>query len=261
MRPGACGPTVRLGVAAGSSCVHACSADALKRGGIMSTKWSVAVAAVALVIAVLAGASGAGSTKVRNADRVDGFHASTTPKPGALLVLGKSGKFPASVISTVKGPQGPAGPTGSAGPQGVKGETGPQGAKGETGATGPVGPAGPRGPSGDAAVTAYAYVVPPEVSMHADPVLVTARSRNFELVTNPATGLYCLEPSLPLDPSRRSWVATAEYSRSVGLSTAQPDAGVGCPADMFGVRTLKFAATPTPHWAPAWDVAFMVVVP
>jgi len=27
------------------------------------------------------------------------------------------------------------------------------------------------------------------------------------------------------------------------------------------VRTLKFAPAPTPHWAPAWDVAFMVVVP
>lgn len=230
----------------------------------MSTKWSVALAAVALVLAMLAGASGAGSTKVSNADRVDGFHASTTPRPGALLALGKTGKFPASVISTVKGPQGsqgPAGSTGAAGPQGAKGETGPQGPKGETGATGPVGPAGPRGPSGNAAVTAYAYVVPPEVSMHTDPVLVTTRSRNFESVTNPATGLYCLEPSLPLDPSRRSWVASAEYSRSVGLSTAQPDAGVACPAGMFGVRTLKFAATPTPHWAPAWDVAFMVVVP
>jgi hypothetical protein len=110
-------------------------------------------------------------------------------------------------------------------------------------------------------VTAYAYVVPPEVSMQADPVLVEAQSRNFNRVTNPSVGLYCLEPSVPIDPHERSWVASAEYSRSVGLSTAEPDAAADCPAGMFGVRTLKFAPTPTPHWAPAWNVAFMVAVP
>jgi collagen triple helix repeat protein len=233
----------------------------------MSTKWSVAMGAGALVLAVLAGATGASSTQgvfAQNADRVDGIHASTTPRAGALLPLGKNGKFPVSVISAVKGPQGPAGPAGATGPQGAKGDTGAQGAKGDTGATGATGPAGPvgaQGPRGDAAVTAYAYVVPPEVSMQTDPVLVTAQSRNFKRVTSPITGLYCLEPSVPLNPNERSWVATAEYSRSAGLSTAEPDAGVGCPAGTFGVRTLKFAATPAPHWAPAWDVAFMVVVP
>jgi Collagen triple helix repeat (20 copies) len=201
----------------------------------MNTKWSVAVGAGVLVLAVLAGAQGADSTKglvAQNADRVDGIHASTTPRPGALLALGKSGKFPVSVIGAVRGPRGPAGPTGATGPQGTKGDTGAQGAKGDTGATGATGPAGP---SGDAAVTAYAYVVPPEVSMHDDPVLVAAQSRNFVRVTNPILGLYCLEPRVPLDPSKRSWVATVEYSRSTGLSTAQADAGVSCPSGMFGV--------------------------
>jgi hypothetical protein len=233
----------------------------------MSTKWSVAVGAVALVLAVLAGAQGADSTKgvfAQNADRVDGIHASTTPRPGALVALGTNGKLPASVIATVKGPAGPAGPRGETGSQGAKGDTGLQGAKGDTGTTGAAGPAGPRGPHGDDAVEAYAYVVPAEVSMQANPVLVAGQSHNFKRVTNPALGLYCLEPSVRLSPEKRSWVAAAEYSRSpVGaeLYTAEPDAGVGCPAGTFGIRTLKFAPTPTPHWAPAWDVAFMVVVP
>ena len=110
-------------------------------------------------------------------------------------------------------------------------------------------------------MTAYAYVVPPEVSLNTDPVLVTKQSRNFDRVTNPAVGVYCLHPSVRLNPMQRSWVASAEYSRSAGLSTAEPDAATNCPAGTFGVRTLKYAGTPTPHWAPAWDVAFMVIVP
>ena len=36
--------------------------------------------------------------KARNADRVDGFHASATPKPGRLLPLGANGRFPAAVL-------------------------------------------------------------------------------------------------------------------------------------------------------------------
>jgi hypothetical protein len=31
--------------------------------------------------------------------------------------------------------------------------------------------------------------------------------------------------------------------------------------DTFGVRTLKLTLSPSARWAPAWDVAFMVVVP
>jgi len=33
------------------------------------------------------------------------------------------------------------------------------------------------------------------------------------------------------------------------------------PSTSFGVRTLKFAPSPTPHWTAAWDVSFMVMVP
>jgi hypothetical protein len=163
-------------------------------------------------------------------------------------------------------PRGRRGQAGQAGERGSAGERGPQGpveTAGAKGDPGPAGPAGPPGPKGDAAVSAYAFVVPPEVSMHADPVLVEDRSRNFEDVTNPALGLYCLEPAIPLKPRERSWVASVEYSRShdAGVTTAQPDTGPGCPAGSFAVRTLRFAPSPTPHWTAAWDVAFMVVVP
>jgi hypothetical protein len=60
----------------------------------------------------------------------------------------------------------------------------------------------------------------------------------------------------------RSWTVSAESSRSNGtlLYTAVAS-DTGCPAGTVGVRTFKFAPSPTPHWAPAWDIAFMVVVP
>ena len=79
----------------------------------------------------------------RNADRVDQFHASKTPRAGQLLPLGKNAKFPASVLTVTRGATGATGPTGPAGPQGAKGDTGPTGpggAKGDKGETGPPGP-------------------------------------------------------------------------------------------------------------------------
>ena len=99
--------------------------------------------------------------------------------------------------------------------------------------------------------------------MQTDPLLIAARTSGFTSVTNPVLGLYCLTPSGSLDPSTRSWVASIEYSRADAntVYTAEPDTGSRCPAGTFGVRTLKLAHSPTPHWAAAWDVAFMVVVP
>ena len=164
----------------------------------------------------------------------------------------------ATAKTALRGAQGAPGAKGETGATGATGAEGPAGA---TGATGPAGPSGPQGPAGNAAVSAYAYVVPPEVSLNEDPVLVTVRSRNFDKVTSPTPGLYCLHPSVPLDPAKRSWVASVEYSRQPSLNAAEPDVGTGCPVGTFGVRTLKLALTPTVHWAPAWDVAFMIVVP
>lgn len=161
------------------------------------------------------------------------------------------------------GAQGPAGPAGVAGPVGVTGPPGPAGAPGATGAPGPAGPEGPKGPKGDNGVVAYAFVVPPEVSLSTDPILVADRSKNFASVTSPSLGLYCLKPSIDIDPAKLSWVASAEFSRTSGasVSTAEPDTGLGCASGSFGVRTLKFAPSPSPHWTAAWDVSFMVMVP
>ena len=128
---------------------------------IMRDKWVAAFAAVLLLLAVLAVSSVAYPAKglfAANADRIDGIHASKSPKAGALLPLGKDAKFPASVVPVVKGPQGPAGPSGATGPagsQGLKGdtgETGAQGPKGDTGATGAQGPKGDPGPPSTAVV-------------------------------------------------------------------------------------------------------------
>jgi len=164
--------------------------------------------------------------------------------------------FAKGVLRT--GPRGATGRTGATGAIGPVGAAGPAGPQGDQGVQGPAGPQGPAGKDG---IVAYAYVVPPEVSLSTDPVLVTAQSKNFDSVTSPVLGLYCLRPSIALDPTTRSWVASVEYSRSsLEVSTAEPDAGVRCPAGDFGVRTLKFAPSPTPHWAPAWDEAFMVIV-
>jgi hypothetical protein len=59
------------------------------------------------------------------AGKVDGFSASSRPRPRRLLALDKNGKFPASVGLT-----GPTGPRGVQGPQGIHGERGFVGAPG-----------------------------------------------------------------------------------------------------------------------------------
>jgi collagen triple helix repeat protein len=162
----------------------------------------------------------------------------------------------------------PAGPPGATGPSGPKGDTGPQGQSGPSGPkgdTGPPGATGATGPPGPAGAAAYALVTPPPVSMQSDAVLIANRSRNFASVRNPSLGLYCLLPSsgANLDPTTRAWTASAEYTYSNHdvLFTAIPDTGAGCTSAEFGVRTLKLGTFPTVHWVPAWDVAFVVVVP
>jgi hypothetical protein len=69
-----------------------------------------------------------------NAGAVNGIKASTRPRVGWLVALGKSGKFPASV--GVAGPSGPQGPAGPAGAVGAVGATGPKGDKGSPGLSG-----------------------------------------------------------------------------------------------------------------------------
>src|SRR5262245_41719502 len=104
--------------------------------------------------------------RARNADKVDGLHASRKPRAGRLLALDRSGHFPRSVfpagLKGQTGPRGAAGPRGTAGALGPRGPLGPlgptgaagamgqRGATGARGATGPVGSAGQRGPTGPA---------------------------------------------------------------------------------------------------------------
>jgi hypothetical protein len=124
----------------------------------MRQRLPLAFSIAALVVAVMgvtpyAEAHGiAHALFAHNADRVDGFHASRTPRAGRLLPLGSNKKFPASVVppgpAGPAGPAGPVGPVGAQGPPGVDGAQGPQGPVGADGATGPEGPAGPEGPQG-----------------------------------------------------------------------------------------------------------------
>jgi len=98
--------------------------------------------------------------------------------------------------------------------------------------------------------------------MQTDPIVVGARSKNIAAVTNPALGLYCVQPTAGIDASTRSWTVSAESSRSnPTLVYTAVTSDTGCPAGTLGVRTFKFAPSPTPHWTAAWDIAFMIVVP
>lgn len=113
---------------------------------------AIAVSLAALVIAVFGGtpigeAAGTIVRYARNADKVDGIHASRRPAAGKLLALGKSKKFPRSVLPA--GVEGPPGPPGPVGPQGPEGPAGP---------AGPEGPPGPKGDPGEPATKLWAAV-------------------------------------------------------------------------------------------------------
>jgi hypothetical protein len=118
---------------------------------------AMVVAMLALFVALGGPGYAAGVvSRADNSDKVDGFHASKTPKPNRLLPLDKKGKLPTAVLPSqppgpqgAQGAQGPKGDTGAAGPQGPKGDTG------EAGAQGPQGPAGAQGPQGHPGVSGY----------------------------------------------------------------------------------------------------------
>jgi len=115
-------------------------------------------------------------------------------------------------------------------------------------------------------VSAYAFVVPGEVSLNVDPVLVEARSRNFRRVTSGAAGVFCLKPAASINAASRSWSVTPEASRSKAPSSllfAYADASPGtCPAGEFAVRTYELNITKIGAAAvPSEHVAFMVVIP
>jgi len=77
----------------------------------MKRRLPIILSLTALVIAVAGitplGEAARDATQVvrfaRNADKVDGIHASKSPKPGRLLALNSARKFPASVMSGLSG--------------------------------------------------------------------------------------------------------------------------------------------------------------
>ena len=77
----------------------------------MKRRFPIILSVTALVIAVAGitplGEAAREATQVvrfaRNADKVDGIHASKSPKPGRLLALNSARKFPASVMSGLSG--------------------------------------------------------------------------------------------------------------------------------------------------------------
>ncbi|PZS07848.1 MAG: hypothetical protein DLM64_13990 [Solirubrobacterales bacterium] len=82
----------------------------------------LAVILAATPIAIAAAAS-ARVSFAQNAGRVDGFRASSSPRPSTLLALDRSRRFAASALPSLKrgrlGPQGPPGPAGPGGTSAV----------------------------------------------------------------------------------------------------------------------------------------------
>jgi hypothetical protein len=99
-----------------------------------------ALGAAALAVAVL-GATPIGEAAAKrvvrvalfakNADKVDGIHASRSPKAGTIVSLGADGRLPASVLPP--SPALPVGPVAPPGPQGDRGPEGPVEARGDPG--------------------------------------------------------------------------------------------------------------------------------
>jgi hypothetical protein len=90
----------------------------------MHQRLPLVLSAVALAV-VLLGATPLGEAArdavplalfAKNADKVDGIHASRIPRAGYLVPLGSDGRFPSAV-----GVAGPTGPAGVAGPPGISG--------------------------------------------------------------------------------------------------------------------------------------------
>jgi hypothetical protein len=100
------------------------------------------------------------------------------------------------------------------------------------------------------APSAYAVVVPGEVSMHTSPVLVASLTRNIVAVSAPRLGVYCLRPAWPVDPGRRPAVVSVEaaYSRAYpgeGMLAYYDVARNECGAGRFEVRTYVVSGAVT----------------
>lgn len=110
-------------------------------------------------------------------------------------------------------------------------------------------------------VQAYAFVIPGEVSLTVDPLLITERTKGFTGVTSPQAGVFCLALAEG-DPTKMSWSVTPEYSRSsVGASKlllAYADVSSACGPGNVRVRTFQ-GVTGSANVIASEGVAFMVV--
>jgi hypothetical protein len=168
----------------------------------------------------------------------------------AVIVISHGRRIRACLI------QGPRGFTGSPGATGKTGATGATGAAGKTGLTGKTGKdgegfEGPEGPPGTA--RAYAVVAP-------SATVVPAQSFNITAVTSPKTGVYCITPAAPINPSEDTAAVSAEVSYSTseapGLVTLNAQRK-NCASTTFEVDT--YAPTTTP--ALTGGYAFTIVIP
>lgn len=139
---------------------------------------------------------------------------------------------------------------------GLKGRTGPAGATGQTGATGAAGAPGAAGAAG-AAGSARAYAVVNSGT------LVSARTKGFSAVTNPATGIYCLTlTDSAIDPATIAPIVTVDWFSSTGdsLSAYVSLSAFGCPGGTdVGVRTYTWSSVS--ESAPSGGVDFLILVP
>ena len=162
-----------------------------------------------------------------------------------------------------KGDRGARGRAGQPGPRGSQGAKGDQGTAGAQGARGPAGEPGAQGPKGDSALSAYGVVVPAQISMQTDAMLVPALSKNLLQMTSSSLGIYCIKPIAAIDAAKKPVVVSPEYSYSAPaheLIVYSSIAGDACPADTFEVRTYAIAAPSSPR-LPSDRVAFTIVVP
>ena len=98
--------------------------------------------------------------------------------------------------------------------------------------------------------------------MQTDAMIVSEFSRGFQGLTEPAVGIYCLQPDAVIDPAKKPAVVSPE------LAYSQPGAVLfayafvardACPKTSFEVRTYvlntRFQLVPNDR------VAFTIVVP
>ena len=216
---------------------------------------AMVVAGIAVVLAMTG--TGYAANRVlfaKNADRIDTFHASATPKANSLLPLNRYGKLPASVLTLKAGPQGAQGAPGEQGPQGEPGPTGATGPAGPTGATGPAGPAGPTGPTGPTGAAGSSRDVG-AVYPGTPPVFRSEGLKGWRNIYRLYKGMYFLQPDAATTSSNGTVIA------SLG-TTGGPSVGFVAAAGVCSSSPLYLAvATYDAAGAPSDSIGFTAVIP